>query len=233
MPAAAFVLIALAAFAAAVPEPSCTTTKCVFDDPSATPAITDYPTTLTFSSSWSATTQSFDFEVGAADKPQVMTTEVQNVRTLEPHASSPTAYPATVVATGLTTHTYIVEGSTLPLSTETIFSTWMLHRPQPSDLPRYAKGICADCAQPAAYAPAPACAAAGNATACTRQCAQRDGNWYCFYKGRDMMHFEENVMGRVCSWFNPFYGITEYIMLGTPCVEGDRMMDCAACETYG
>ncbi len=227
-------LLSILAFAATrahgMAEPSCTTKKCVFDDPAATPAVTAYPTTLTFTSAWSATTSAFNFAVGAADTPGIMTTEIQNIRTLEPHPSAPASFPATLVATALTSHTVIAGDAAPTTSVETALSTWIVRKPAATDLPRHGKGICGNCTQPASYVGDPTCVVAGNATACTRQCQQRDGLWYCFQQDN---HYQENVMGRVCWWLNPFYGTTEYKMLGEPCIEGDRTLDCLACDTYG
>ncbi len=221
-----------AAGAYGVAEPTCTTKKCVFDDPTVTPSITRYPTTLTFTSAWSSSSSAYNFAVGAADDtaPAVLTTEIQNVQSLEPHASAPTAFPATVVVTAVTTHTVAVGAAPATTSRETVLSTWIVHQPKPTDLPRHERGLCGNCTQPASWVGDPTCLAAGNATACTRQCAQRDGDWYCF-KQDDW--YAENVMGRVCWWLNPFYGTTEYKLLGEPCRQGDRTMDCLACDTYG
>ncbi|ERT00410.1 uncharacterized protein SPSK_09775 [Sporothrix schenckii 1099-18] len=232
-----FVGLALAGAAVAV-EPSCTTVKCVFDDPTATPAITAYPTTLTFSSHDTVLTSSYDFAAPGGDVASAAdggnTTDYQNMVTVEAQATSPTSYPATVVQVAVTTHE-LVHGTapsrvTAAPSVETHSSTWILHKPQSTDLPRHDQGLCGNCTQPATWAPAASCVAQNQTTGCVRQCAQRDGLWYCF---RQDDWYEENVMGRVCWWLNPFYGTTEFKMLGTPCVDGDRHVDCAACETYG
>lgn len=221
-------------------EPSCTTVKCVFDPPSATPAITAYPTTLTFSSHDAVLTSSYNFAVGGGDPASSSsdggnTTDFQNMVTVEAHAASPTAFPATVVQVAVTSHT-LVHGAApslttaSPVSVETQSSTWIVRSPQPTDLPRHDPGICGNCTQPATWTPDASCAAQNQTTGCVRQCAQRDGLWYCFKKDD---WYAENVMGRVCWWLNPFYGTTEFRMLGAPCVAGDRHVDCAACETYG
>ncbi|CAK7200201.1 hypothetical protein SEUCBS139899_002892 [Sporothrix eucalyptigena] len=230
--------LVLLAFVGAVyaVEPSCTTAKCVFDDPTATPAITIYPTTLTFTSHDAVLTSSYNFAIGgnaASTSDGGTTTDFQNMKTVEIHESSPTAFPATVVQTAVTEHTFVHGQPTAlqsSLSVETQLSTWIVRPPQPTDLPRHASGVCGNCTQAATWTPDESCTAKNQTTGCVRQCAQRDGLWYCFQKDD---WYEENVMCRVCWWLNPFYGTTEFRMLGTPCVEGDRAVDCAACETYG
>ncbi|CAK7233505.1 hypothetical protein SBRCBS47491_008633 [Sporothrix bragantina] len=221
-------------------EPSCTTAVCVFDDPTATPAITAYPTTLTFTSHDTVLTSSYNFAApgGDADATSAVdggtTTDIQNMVTVEVHAASPTVFPATVVQLAVTSHTFIhgLESSlrSTSMSVETAQSTWIVRPPQPTDLPRHATGLCGNCTQPATWTPDASCTAQNQTTGCVRQCAQRDGLWYCF---REDNWYAENVMGRVCWWLNPFYGTTEFRMLGMPCVEGDRKVDCSACETYG
>ncbi|KAL1893972.1 hypothetical protein Sste5346_006113 [Sporothrix stenoceras] len=220
-------------------EPSCTTVKCVFDDPTATPAITSYPTTLTFSSHAAVLTSSYNFAVGGGDAASSSsdggsTTDYQDMVTVEVHAASPTSFPATVIQVAVTSHT-LVHGVAPSLvtaspSVETQSSTWIVHAPAATDLSRHKPGLCGNCTQPATWIPDASCVAQNQTTGCVRQCAQRDGLWYCFRKDD---WYEENVMGRVCWWLNPFYGTTEYRMLGAPCVDGDRHVDCAACETYG
>ncbi|OAA65251.1 hypothetical protein SPI_02038 [Niveomyces insectorum RCEF 264] len=238
----------------AMAEPSCTTAACVFDNPTATPAITSYPTTLTFSSTWSTvrTVTPDDYDDGgggsgsdsgttSSSTPTVVT-EIQRVVTLEPHDASPTSFPATVLQTVTTTHSFIFVTGQPPTTTTTTSVTleptssqWIVHRPAATDLPRHGLGLCSNCTQPADWQPAPQCADAEQATGCVRQCAQRDGLWYCFDKHA---WYEENVMGRVCWWTQPDdsgsgANITQYLMLAEPCRIGDRHLDCEACRTYG
>ncbi|OAA65845.1 hypothetical protein SPI_02632 [Niveomyces insectorum RCEF 264] len=230
-------VLGLVAGARGIAEPSCTTVKCDFDNPTATPAITSYPTTLTFTSHMSYTTSSYNFAVGgddgaASSSDGGVTTDFQNMVTVEPHASSPTSFPATVVMTAVTSHTLVTgkPAVTATVSVETQLSTWIVRPPTSTDLPRHSTGICGNCTQPATWTPDAACVAQNQTTGCVRQCAQRDNLWYCFQKDD---WYQENVMGRVCWWLNPFYGTTDYRMLGKPCVDGDRKVDCSACETYG
>ncbi len=219
------ILLCVAGGANAMAEPSCAAKPCVFDDPKATPAITSYPTTLTFKSFWSSASSASDAETPG------LTTEIQNMITWEPHEASPTSFPATVVQTVITTHTF-VSGSPAATSVteEPTYSSWIVHKPAATDLPRHGQGICANCTQPASWQPAQKCVDMEQDTACVRQCAQRDGLWYCFDKHA---WYFENVMGRVCWWTDQDTNTTQYLMLAEPCVVGDKQLDCEPCRLYG
>ncbi len=227
----------------AMAEPSCTTTVCAFDNPTATPAITSYPTTLTFSSSWS-TVRTVTPDEGDTVTTTGTTTEIQYVVTVEPHEASPTSFPATVLQSVTTTHTLVwtafdaemgMPMATITTTAEPTSSQWVVHRPAATDLPRHELGLAANATQPADWAPAQQCADAEQETACVRQCAQRDGLWYCFDKHA---WYEENVMGRVCWWQQPDDSgsgalVTQFLMLAEPCRVGDRHLECDACRLYG
>ncbi|CAK7214059.1 hypothetical protein SCUCBS95973_002017 [Sporothrix curviconia] len=221
-------LIALASTARAMAEPSCTTAVCVYDDPSATPAITSYPTTLTFSSTWSTvrtvTPDNDGNDASGATAALLLpqtTTEYQYAITYEPHKAAPTSFPATVLQSVTTRHTCVwTAPPSLSLSSsgasgnrtssttdEPTSSQWIVHRPAATDLPRRSLGTTTHnnathnaTTTPAGWSPAQQCVDAGQQTGCVRQCTQCDGLWYCFDKHA---WYEENVMGRVCWWTQP------------------------------
>lgn len=230
-------LASLAPLVSGMAEPSCTTATCVFDDPAATPSVTSYPTTLTFSSDWSTVrTVTPDAWLGSDSVPASVletTTEFQHVVTVEAHDASPTSFPATVLQDVTTTHTYVV-ASTTSTTLEPTSSQWVLHTVSPNDLPRHGLGDPQPNAPPPHnWQPAQQCLDAGQQTGCVRQCAQRDGLWYCFDKHA---WYEENVMGRVCWWTeqdDSGADVVRYLMLAEPCRIGDRHVECEACRLYG
>ncbi|CAK7199782.1 hypothetical protein SEUCBS139899_002466 [Sporothrix eucalyptigena] len=212
-------------------EPSCTTTACIYDNPQATPAITSYPTTLTLSSTWSTvrTVTPDDDPAG----PLQTTTEYQRCVTYEPHDASPTSFPATVLQSVTTSHTFVWTSggkATTTTTDEPTSSQWIVHQPAATDLPRRALGGPPNATAPAGWIAAPQCVDAGQDTGCVRQCTQRDGLWYCFDKHA---WYEENVMGRVCWWTQPDDSgtgamVLQYLMLAEPCRVGDRHVQCDA-----
>ncbi|CAK7210369.1 hypothetical protein SBRCBS47491_000754 [Sporothrix bragantina] len=231
-------LLAFVGTALAMAQPSCTTAACVYDDPSATPAITSYPTTLTFSSTWS-TVRTITPDDDPAGGTLQTTTEYQTAITYEPHAAAPTSFPATVLQSVTTSHTFVwtSRGSATTTTTdEPTSSQWIVHQPAATDLPRRALGRSSSAnSTVSTWKPAQQCLDAEQQTGCVRQCTQRDDLWYCFDKHA---WYEENVMGRVCWWQQPDDNgtgnlVTQYLMLAEPCIDGDVHVECEACRLYG
>jgi hypothetical protein len=198
-------------------------------------------TTLTFASDWSTvrtvTPDAWQGQGSDSVPASVLetTTEYQHVVTMEPHDASPTSFPATVLQSVTTTHTYVASEGSSTVTVEPTSSQWILHRPSATDLARNGLGDPQPNAPPPhGWEPAPQCLDAGQQTGCDRQCAQRDGLWYCFDKHA---WYKENVMGRVCWWTeqddDSGADVIRYLMLAEPCREGDRHVECEACRLYG
>lgn len=161
----------------------------------------------------------------------------QTVTQTSSRGSFPT-YPATVVDHGTTTVHYSqfevwtdksVDSHSWT-STYTSATTFVVYKPQPTDMPAGLKVNdvpCGPCSNATATWKAdPQCDALGLDTACQGQCSLQNGFWWCRQlQGLVEMGLNpEYQMGRIC-WGNR----TRYHQLLTPCINGDHQFECLSC----
>lgn len=157
-----------------------------------------------------------------------------------------TALPATVVETVIshitfeyrTSYSDSAPSTSVSTAVITVPSTWIVARPQATDLaagtsadalPCDDNNNCATTKAQAAAAADPRCDALGLETGCQGQCEERDdddgGAWWC-YQLYVADYSEASLrMGRAC-----WGGDDRYEQLNTPCVAGDHRVACTPCQ---
>jgi hypothetical protein len=193
-------------------------------------AILAYETTKT--AVWS-TTETHVISPGWVGPSVVTGITTRMATTLEP--GPVTSYPATVIETILSTVTYEYritrsDGSSstsFSSGTYTVPSTWVVSKPQASDLASGTSmgSLPCDSCPAQSWVPDSQCVAKGLDTACQGQCQQRYGDWWCYHMYYSDYSNSAFRMGRAC-----WGGDGEYLQLNTPCVDSDHQMACTPCQ---
>lgn len=168
----------------------------------------------------------------------------QTGMTIEPRPTPTATYPATMVRTVIIYES--MEPWPLPPLNATDYLTFILHPPQPTDLPstmsRKADIPCvANCSSAAAWRPDDRCTARGFATGCLGQCELKDGIFWCLrrYPIGSLNGAPDLALqywrGKVCWWgkgddtFDSDWN-SSFETLGEPCRVGDNPVRCKPCD---